>query len=516
MNKNILRKSIMIGGAILLAACTDLEVKEKDSVLIEDDGGNFSGVEPNAMLLTGYADLRGYSNQENLYALLEVTSDELLVPTRGTDWGDNGVWRSLYQHTWNDTHPHLLNTWNQLNGNAYRMGQLLAPESNATPSQAAEGRFLRALNMFYVLDLWRQVPFREVYSKANEDPDVLTAQEAFDFIVKDLEDALPNLPTTGPSANTIKASRASANFLLAKLYLNKHIYTNTAVQAADMTKVIQYVDAIEADGFELHEGYFEIFEPTVDSETILWTDASVGNRIWNGLHYFQGVPDNTGGGWNGFATTADFYALFEGDPDSNEPGNDQEERRGYVPATGDDPSGYGIGYGFLVGQQYHSADGDEALEPLKDRAGNPLIFTKDYPALSGNTERNGIRIIKYHPRNGAFASHYILFRYADALLMKAEAILRGGTSADNALDLVNELRSIRGASEMDAVTLDDILDERGRELYAEGWRRNDMVRFGTFDDVYELKDNTEEHRNVFPIPAVALSSNPNLQPTPGY
>lgn len=520
---NPIIKICFLTSFIAFGSCTDLEVDEKDSVVIESESGAFEGIDPAAGLATAYADLRNdppgqFNNQSNVFALQEVTSDEYLVPTRGTDWGDNGVWRTLHQHTWDASHQYILNAWNNLNSNVFRLNQLLAPETKAKyPQQAtgqliAEGKFLRAFNMFYIFDLFRQVPFRDVNDGVDVDPRVLTPQEAFDFIEKDLTEALEDLPAVGPgSANTQKASKAAANFMLAKLYLNKHIYLGgNEAQAADMTKVIQYVDAIKADGFALYDDYFKIFEPSDDSETVFWIDGSVGNRIWNGLHYYQVVPDNTGGGWNGFSTTAEFYALFEGNPDSNEPGNDQEERRGYVP-NGPADSLYGIGYGFLVGQQYNGAG-----EPLKDRAGNPLVFTKDFPALAGNNERAGIRIIKYHPKNGAYTPHYILLRYADAHLMKIEAILRGGTSADNPLTLYNELRAIREASAATSITLDDVLNERGRELYIEGWRRNDQIRFGTFTSTWAMKDNTEQHRILFPIPANAISSNPNLVQNPGY
>lgn len=498
----------LFGLIILFGSCTDLEVEEKDSLLIETESGEFSGVEPAAALTSSYADLRGISAENNTYALGEVTSDALLVPTRGTDWGDNGVWRTLHQHTWDATHPQILATWNYLNSNVFRLNQLLAPVSNANATQLAEGRFLRAFNMYHLLDLFGKIPFREVNEGADVNPRVLSAQEAFDFIIADLTAALADIPVIGPGNETLRASKAAVNFLFAKMYLNKHVFIGGEPQAADMTKVIEHVDAITADGFSLNSGYFEIFEEGPDSETILWTDASWGNHIWYGLHYNQPVPTNTAGGWNGFSTTAEFYALFEGSETSNEPGSGQEERRGYVPTDG---SGFGIGYGFLVGQQY-GPDG----EPLTDRAGNPLVFTKEFPGLVGNNERTGIRIIKYHPQFGAFTPYYILFRYADAYLMKIEAILRGGTSADDALTLYNELRTIRDASTVSSIELADILDERGRELYIEGWRRNDQIRFGTYTSTWDMKENTEEFRVLFPIPSRAITSNPNLEQNPGY
>jgi len=99
--------------------------------------------------------------------------------------------------------------------------------------------------------------------------------------------------------------------------------------------------------------------------------------------------------------------------------------------------------------------------------------------------------------------------------MKAEALFRKGNAAE-ALTLVNSLRTIRNATPLGALTEDAILDERGRELYIEGWRRNDMVRFGKFAAQFVFVEDASPDRNVFPIPDVALGSNPNLKQNTGY
>jgi hypothetical protein len=110
----------------------------------------------------------------------------------------------------------------------------------------------------------------------------------------------------------------------------------------------------------------------------------------------------------------------------------------------------------------------------------------------------------------------ILFRFADAHLMKAEAIHRGGTSEESALELINELRVLRDATPISAVTDQEILDERGRELYNEMWRRQDLIRFGQFTQEWGFKPASEEYRVLFPIPTTALTSNPNLEQNEGY
>ena len=528
-----LKTIFMLGAVLCFTSCSDLEVEETDSRFREGTGEGFSGVSDVPSALTNrYNTLRGQlESHENLYALNEATTDELLIPTRGTDWGDNGLWRTLHEHTWNSNHQFILNTWNDHNSNIFNASEIIAPESNANPQQLAEAKFLRAFSMFWIMDLFGQVPFRPVDADPALNPMVMSRAEAYEFIVTDLEEALPGLRSVGPGAETFFANQAAAHYLLAKLKLNKHIYLNSGgADAADMTEVIDHVNAIDALGFGLQSGYFEIFEPAVDSETIWHTNSGVGNRMWGGLHYNQTSPDNTGGGWNGFTTLADFYNLFEGDPDNNHPGAGQEERRGIVPTAGTpvgetegyfgngkDDNGDGfvdasdIGVGFLMGQQYN-LDGTMT----EDRGGQPLFYTKDFPGLLGNPENTGVRVLKYNPSNGAYTGHLVVFRYADALLMKAEAIFRGGNSDMTALEVINQLREIRQATPFTSLDEQDILDERGRELYTEYWRRQDLIRFGQFTETWEFKDNTEEFRVLFPIPTTALVSNPNLVQNEGY
>lgn len=495
---------------IMTISCTNLEIEETDS-RFEDPSGSFTGVEPASSLENLYNSIRGQiETQEGIYALSEVSTDELVVPTRGTDWGDNGVWRTLHSHYWSTTHRDVKSAWNGLNQNVFNATAIIDSRSNPSAQQAAEAKFLRAFSMFWLIDLYGQVPFRTPDEGPDVDPTVMTRADAFDFAMNDLTEALPDLPTSGPSATLNKVSKAAVRFLMAKFYLNKHIYLGTgSPDASDMNQVINLVDAITADGFVLEDGYFDIFKQDVDSETIFYTTSGVGPRIWNTLHYNQNSPDNTGGGWNGFTTLAEFYDLFEGDANINEPGSGQEERRGFVPTDG---SHLGIGYGFLIGQQY-----DENGEILNNRTGNPLTFTKELTGLLGNDESKGIRVIKYHPENGAYTGHEVMFRYADAYLMKAEAIMRGGTSGDDPLTMVNNLRSIRHTSSaLGSLNEQNMLDERGRELYAEFWRRNDLIRFGKFTETWSYKDNTEEFRVLYPIPATAIISNPNLVQNPGY
>jgi hypothetical protein len=529
-----------------LYSCTDLEIEETDSFISE----GFQGLEdPQSALDQLYNQIGGaLGDQANTYALTTVTTDEQLVPTRGADWGDNGRWRKLHQHEWGFEETDIITPFDQWNANQLLASQILDERSAATSIVGAEAHFLRAWSMFIVLDFYGQVPFRDTQLSSTTVPEVLSGAAAVDFILADLDAAISGLPATSAGSGDLnKASKAAARYLKAKVLLNRNIFLGqladqpTPASAADMQEVVNLVDDIAADGFALQSGYFEIFEPGPDTESI-WVNSTgnAGNRIFNGLHYNS--TGLGGGGWNGFSTLAEFYDLFEGDPNQNRYDTDvtsaqidgQEERRGGVPKEGvpftnrpgssDDNGGFedgsNVGNGFLVGQQY-ALDGT----PLEDRQGNPLEFSRGFvdgngaPSLINNSERTGIRVMKYNPRNGGgFASNVMIFRYADAHLMKAEAILRGASGGD-ATALVNELRTIRNATPLGSVSELDLLDERGRELYCEWWRRNDMIRFGQYTRQWEFKSDAETGnaaRNLFPIPLPQLLANPNLVQNPGY
>jgi len=235
------------------------------------------------------------------------------------------------------------------------------------------------------------------------------------------------------------------------------------------------------------------------------------NMVWAscmGNHYSM-PPD----GWNGFTTLADFYNSFD---------TSDVRRSASIP-------GYtelvGRGAGFLIGQQRGPKDKKigNPVGDLKDRSGNPLIFTPNV-SLSFSTESKGIRTNKY-PLNpaemngGGWGSKNEMpfFRFADVRLMKAEAILRGGTDGETALGIVNSIRAKRNVAALGSLDLTSLLAERGRELYLEAWRRNDLVRFGKFNDpVGERPNASDPSKVLFPIPNIAISSNPNLKQNVGY
>ncbi len=479
-------------------SCTDLSVIPADSIVAEGGDSGFIPGDPAELLNSSYKDFAAFTDQNNMYALGTHTSDEMIPPTRGVDWGDNGVWRTLHAHNWDETHTSVLGAWNSLHGNAYKTNEIIA--SSPDQAQEAEAKFLRAFFMFHAMDFFGQVPFREVTEGPDVDPKVLTRVEAFNFIKSDLEAALPNLPSVGPSPTNARASKATAYFLLARLHLNAAVYNAAdpvgpyTYDAADMNKVIEYVDLIAAEGYDLDTDYFNIFTANESPEIILTSaEGSAQNRWMMTLHYGQNPS-----GWNGFATLADFYDKFDDDNDG----------RKFLDAKKDGTEFAGIGKGFLVGQQFDK----DGVEVIDERSQKPLQFSPDVPLAGAATEK-GIRVIKYHP---ADAGQYILMRYGAAHMMKAEAIHRGGSASKSALEMVNDLRTARGASALASIDDASLLDELGRETYWEGYRRSDQIRFGTFANEWSFKSVTENTRVLFPIPIQALASNPNLTQNAGY
>jgi hypothetical protein len=497
-----------------LAGCAKLDEKLYGSRSL--DNGSVGAADLGAV----YNQLNGQAGVANTFAMQEHSTDEMMGPTRGTDWGDFGTWRKLHTHTWTASHNQINDAWDELNIGVYRATQVV---DKAADNQAkAEARFLRAYFMFQIVDLYGQQPLRDPNAPVTSVPTVMSRTETTDYIIKDLEFAETNLPQS--SANIGKANKAAAQALLAKVYLNKAVYTSSNVGGpftfapADMNKVIEYANKVIAAGYTLAPAgkYFQDFAWDNSQQSHgnifgIYNDAATNNipssvqgRWTMETHYNQ-----TPNGNNGFTTLKDFYDSFQA----------SDERRGVAyPGLTDI---VGLRAGFLVGQQYGPGN-----KVLTQRSGKPLIFTPEVN-LNYSTEAQGIRIIKYlpHPNpdgtitNGKEDNDYVILRVADVLLMKAEAIMRGGTdpNGQTPLAIVNAIRTPRGGTPLAAVTEADLLAERGRELYWEGWRRNDLIRFGKFNDPVDQRPNaSDKNRTLYPIPQRAIDSNPNLKQNPGY
>lgn len=524
-------KYISILTIVALTGCSKLEQKLNDSF---DRGPSAGSSDVAAVLTSSYNAMNNLvHNQERIFLLNEVTSDEALVPTRGGDWDDGGVFRTLHSHTWTPIHTYIKGTYNELGGLQHAATTVLA--FGPTAQQRAEALFLRSFAQFYTLDFYGQVPWRR-YTEYNslEPAPVMSAPEAIDTLDNVLTEIIPLLPDANLPH---RASPDAAKFLLMKLLLNKGVFLNRASPTfdnADMQRVIDLGTEITNSGrYSLNPTYFDNFSAgndTSSTESILsWPNsgAAASEGINSGginarwmmtLHYNSWNDKKGSAGWNGFSTLADFYSTFSAG----------DQRVGQTPYPGvTDVSG--LRPGFLVGQQL-----DEDGAELKDRQGNALAFTPEVSLVETQKERievAGIRVIKYPPDYSAYdggnqRNQLQIFRYADVVLMVAEAHARMNNLA-TAQTMINELRAVRGADPINSLTLvnssdvndpNTILAERGRELYWESWRRQDMIRFGVFTLATDLRpaDDDPVRNLLYPISPDELLANPNLVQNPGY
>jgi hypothetical protein len=461
-----------------------------------------------------YAQLRAYF--WNYYNSSEVSTDEIVVPTRGGDWGDAGRWRQLHKHTWDPTHSDLNGAYNDAYTGVARANIVLQKlaETTATFSgqgkdvYAAELRLLRAFYYLQLLDFFGGVPIVKE-DKASFPMDLSnlpprnTAAEVFGYIESELKAAAAVLPATRPATEYGRVTKGAANAMLTKLYLNGKVWSGTAKWA----ETIQAADAVISSGnYALANSYFDNFKVNNENSPELIFVAPFHNKDDLGfpqmnanmrsLHYKQ-LPQQP---WNGFAATAEYYGTFEA----------ADPRRNI----------------FLVGQQYTNFDPTQP--PLTDRGGNLLKFTEDIVDIESAAEGEGIRVQKWEidptADAGASGNDLILLRYADILLSKAEALNEQGDVA-GAVAIINQVRTRPGsaapaiaAASFDQNSLRDrILKERGYELAWEGFRRQDLLRMGKYStQPRKFLQNTDASRNLFPLPQREVDLNDKLTQNPGY
>lgn len=530
MQNNVMRhvKTIkvflLVSFLILTLRCTDLEENYNGNLTTNQVANNSTSV--NSLLLNLQNSVRSSFEEPfgQVIALSEITTDELMAPTRGSNWFDNGIWQQLHQHRWNSNHNLISECFNNLNGIVFAATDLL--RYKPSPEQEAVARFYRAWAMFWLLDFFDQVPYREPGESVLEQARVRKGIEAFVYIVNEINSIFDKLPDNLPTS----PNKNAAKVLLMKCYLNKAVYLNRespSFEISDMNKVIKLADEIINTGkYSFTNNYFDNFSP--DNTTIgyenIWTEenmAGVGNnqRLWLlmilPLHY-----NSTPFGFNGWATTPTLYGKFE----------EGDKRRGQAYHTEDSPPNPGnrINIGLLAGQQYDLYTD----EPLKEGSNRPLIFTMEVKnqETGENLESTGIRPQKYawdyhNMSTRTLDNDWVYFRLSDVLLMKAEAILRGGaataagTYGTTALEIVNSIRvhPSRNASALTSVNLDLLLDERAREFWLECWRRQDLIRFKKFLEPFYEKDQSDPKYLLFPIPSQQMNvNNKFLTQNPGY
>jgi len=506
-----------------------------------------------AALSNAYTQLSGYGSGD-VAALQETTTDEMVVPTRGSDWDDGGNWRRLHLHSWKFEDGATGGAWDfgfngvtQCNLLIYTFNTLV--EQGTMDATLAEGyiaelRTLRGFFYWQLVDLYGNVPLVNDWATAESAPPTKSRQEVYDWLISDLEEAVPLL---SKDVNTVTYGRMNyyaGMTLLAKIYLNSGVYVNTP----KWQDVIDACDEVINSGlYDLEGSYFSNFNVnnSGSKEVILAIPYDeVYYKGWNlpmqTLHYGSQFTYNlTGQPWNGFCSLEEFYNSYE----------DADLRKG-TPGTLEGPTT--VRGNFLAGYQYTADgviiedDGADAADPDGVLLNFGNVGTGE-PAINElgpqAWRQSGLRLGKWEFKMGGtsdMSNDYGIFRYADVLLMKAEALWRISNSATDeaALTLVN---LIRGRADVDPLTsLDgpvsfaiedgsrpggELLNEMGREMAFEHNRRQDLIRFGLWEEneKWTLPFNnpgdvliSEEYRRIFPINRDKLSANENLDQNPGY
>lgn len=523
---------VMVSLVFFMQSCEDrLDLKPEDSRLTADAafenpeaykqflakiyaGISLSGQEGPA----GAPDLagldEGFSNYLRLYwKMQELTTDEALIA-----WND-GTIQDLHGQVWTSGNEFIRTMYSRLMYQVALTNEFLRQTTDSKLDERgvstdlraeiqtyrAEARFMRALTNWHAMDLYANPPFVTENDPIGAFlPPQIQRADLFNFIESELLDILDDM--AAPRSNEYgRADRAAAWMVLAKIYLNAEVYTDTP----RYTDALTYINNIINAGYVIPNiPYTYSFQADNDTngaqEEVIFTIPFDGLRTqaFGGMTFITHAPvggsmdpANFGinGGWFGVRTTPTFVEQF---PDEE-----------------------------------NSADGRELFytDGQTKNIADVSVFTDGYAvAKYRNVDVNG------NPGSDSSGDHtdidFPMFRLADAYLMYAEAVLRGGGgSTSTAVDYINELRVRAYGNDSGNITesdlnLDFIIDERSRELYWECHRRTDLIRFNQFSNngVWQWKGDvqqgttTDKYRDVMPIPATDLGINTNLEQNTGY
>ncbi len=506
-----------------------------------------------------------YSNINSLSAIggdianmVEGVTDEMVVPTRGSDWGDAGHWNALWFHSYEPTNSNWNGGWQDVFGGISKCNLIitavngLSPAPPSLPSILAQVKTVRAYYYYLAMSVFGNIPI-VTDTTTSSTPGTQKRADVYNFIITDLTSSIPNL-TSEVSANTYgQVTKYFAFALLARLYLNAIVFTGAPGPAytagqPNYQMAINYCDSVMAGPYSLMSDYFDNFMPNngpASTENIFAFPCDHINNKSNNwensiLHYqsYLAFGMSTGNNlWNGFCAQADFYNSY--DTTSTYSVSGSYTLRNY----NDQRSGQ-----WLIGQQFKGAynyppyqnvpvAGPVANYVVDAGTGANLAFNPNFTLFSDASPAGrlaGIRNIKYFPSpsSGQNASDmdndFVIFRLAEIYLIKAEAELRSGGDAADALNLVNMLRARaygNGSHALASLTLPVLLQEKGREMAYEGVRRDDLIRYEVTDGIKYFTGartvgakaaDPDDHWMVFPIPSLQITANSNLQQNAGY
>ena len=544
MNKKILILGIVLYALIVNSCVKDLNVVSKDPNTIlsgnlgdsaiyraETLGKIYASFIINGQGSVGGPDITASDNDfftttRALWNCQEITTDEAMCA-----WGDVGI-ADLNTQTWSAQNPFLTALYQRL-GLSVTYANLFIGQTNASTDPViirynAEARFLRALAYTWDMDLFGNPPFTteangvgKFFPKQMDPVATVGRTKLFNFVTSELHRIGPKLGA--PKFSYPEADKAAAWMLLARLYLNAQVWTGTA--KFDSCKM--YCDSVINSGkYSLATNYRQNFSADNDGlhnpEMIFaWAQDGTNTQGYVGTTFIiESCSDGT-------YINAPNLGLT-----SNTNWNGNRARLQFLNVMIDTVKTY-------AGQPIPAAD------PLFAQCKDQRVFmtqkkSENIPSPSSSGDY-GIGVFKFWNKNAngtlptvdyntAYAcTDFPVFRYADALLMRAESFHNLGNDASAATD-INLVRTraygnASGNITSGQVTPQFLLDERGREFYYEAQRRTDLVRFGKFTNGnynWQWKGgtfnggNTDSHLNLFPIPGDEVSANPNIHQNPGY
>lgn len=535
--KNIIKMTLAAAVLGITASCTDLDVDVKskyteypnDPVAIE---GKMSDVY--------YSFRQALGNSYN--RVQTFSSDEATGVSFGTDYFDKGenIHPSIHNFMSGDDPA---NYWTDLASGITKCNKIIE-EFKETPKVAAPARLMRAFYHFILMDSYGDVPVLDHLPADNEAVVRSPRKEVAEFIEKEVKECLPDLSDKNDASTYGKPNKWMAEALLVKLYINWGVYTCGDVTKYDVAttknskldECVKYCDDIIGSGlFNLNDSYRKKFMfdngPQIKDfiYAMPYDKVSAQGLLYGRYRAFRRIDDGDTQGYYGGKMGKSCAGICAMNP----------EFADLFCLEGDDRND-----AVLKGKVFiHDAiTGEETDKPYIYK-GTQLELTKTITLQEGGLAtlncgatpdgwRQGYRSIKFYPNPNEYSAYnryqsndVPIFRFADIILTKAEAIKRGATATngDTPQSLFNQIRSYVHAPLLDHdPSLQEILDERGREFFDENWRRNDMIRFGTFESEYGFhKHSNPDARfdktcRILPVPDDILKENTNWEQNPGY
>lgn len=535
--KNIIKMTLAAAVLGITASCTDLDVDVKskyteypnDPVAIE---GKMSDVY--------YSFRQALGNNYN--RVQTFSSDEATGVSFGTDYFDKGenIHPSIHNFMSGDDPA---NYWTDLASGITKCNKIIE-EFKETPKVAAPARLMRAFYHFILMDSYGDVPVLDHLPADNEAVVRSPRKEVAEFIEKEVKECLPDLSDKNDASTYGKPNKWMAEALLVKLYINWGVYTCGDVTKYDVAttknskldECVKYCDDIIGSGlFNLNDPYRKKFMfdngPQIKDfiYAMPYDKVSAQGLLYGRYRAFRRIDDGDTQGYYGGKMGKSCAGICAMNP----------EFADLFCLDGDDRND-----AVLKGKVFiHDAiTGEETDKPYIYK-GTQLELTKTITLQEGGLAtlncgatpdgwRQGYRSIKFYPNPNEYSAYnryqsndVPIFRFADIILTKAEAIKRGATATngDTPQSLFNQIRSYVHAPLLDHnPSLQEILDERGREFFDENWRRNDMIRFGTFESEYGFhKHSNPDARfdktcRILPVPDDILKENTNWEQNPGY